>query len=166
MPKFTKKCFCQKTEVEFHHDENLNENAVDILYCPSCSDRASEDSLLVQVIGIPEMMGVWGIKYNPAVLKEADTEFKDSDAYYESLFRDGRCVFEKVWKKRKKPTYEIVGVKSGVSKLEMEESLSGPDYLMIRKDGKPTKLPKKRGRGVKNQDRGRAGTKDTGRSNN
>jgi hypothetical protein len=141
--KFTKKCFCQKNEIEFYCDENLNEDAVDILYCPACSDRAPEDSLLVQVTGIPETLGIWGIKYNPAVLKEVDSEFEDSDAYYESLFRNGRCVFEKIWKKRKKPTYEIVGIKSGISKLKQEADLSGPDYLTIRKDGKPVKLPKK-----------------------
>jgi hypothetical protein len=143
MIKFTKICFCKKSKVEFHCDEKFSEGAVDILYCPFCSDRASEDSLLVQVTGIPEMMGIWGIRYNPAVLKVIDSEFEDSDAHYESLFRSGRCVFEKIWKKRKKPTYEIIGIKSGISKLKQEVDLSGPDYLMIRKDGKPVRLPKK-----------------------
>ncbi len=140
---FIKKCFCQKTKVEFHCDEKFNEDVVDILYCPLCSDRASGDSLLMRVTGIPEMAGIWGIKFNPTVLKEVDQKFRDSDAYYENLFRDGQCVFKKIWQKRKKPTYEIVGIKNSVSKLKMEEPLSGPDYLTIRKDGKPVKLPKK-----------------------
>jgi len=139
---FAKKCFCQKREVKFYCDKKFNENVVDILYCPDCVDRASADALIIRISGIKEMIGLWGIKFNPTVLAEIDSKFKDNGDYYENLFQSGRCVFEKVWK-RKKPTYEIVGIKSDTKKLRQEESLSGPDYLMIRKDGKPTKLPKK-----------------------
>lgn len=140
---FTKKCFCQKTKVEFRSDEKFDENVVDVLYCPSCVDRASGNALIVRVTGIPEMLGLWGINFNEVVLKEADKNFKDNDDYFVDLFTGGRCTFEAVWKKRKKPTYEIVGIKRGASKLKQEADLSGPDYLTIRKDGKPVRLPKK-----------------------
>lgn len=143
MLTFTKKCFCQKTITKFYCFKNFNEDVVDIFYCPLCSDRASTDSLLVRIIDIPKMAGVWAIKYNSAVLKEIDPKFEDSDSYYENLFRDGYCTFEAVWKKRKKPTYEIIGIKIGRDKIKQESTLSGPDYLTIRKDGKPVKLPKK-----------------------
>lgn len=143
MSTFTKICFCQKSEVKFHVDENLNKNVVDILYCPVCVDRASGDALIVRVTDIPGMIGLWGINFNEAVLKDIDENFRDSDNYFENLFASGRCTFEAVWKKRKKPTYEIIGIKSSFSKLKIEESLSGPDYLTIRKDGKPVRLPGK-----------------------
>jgi len=143
MPAFTKKCFCKKNKIKFHADKNLDEEAVDVLYCPFCVDRASDEAFIVHVTGIPEMIGLWAIWYNKSYLKEADKNFRNEDDYFMDLFASGRCVFGAIWKKRKKPAYEIVGIKSGVLKLKIEELLSGPDYLMIRKDGKPVKLPGK-----------------------
>ena len=137
---FTKDCFCKKESVNFVCD--FSENVVDEVYCPNCSDRASDDSLLIKITAIPGMMGIWGIRYNKVVLKDLDSNFKDDEEYLIKVF-EKKCSFEKIPRRTSQAFYEIVGLKGNLSHHKGEDALSGPDKKMIEKGGKPTKLPKK-----------------------
>lgn len=146
-----KRCFCKKNAIEFQSTRKIDEKSVDILFCPECSEYASEGSLLIKLLEeeFPPSPGIWGIKFNKEVLKEQDQDFKDTKEYYERLFLGGKCTFNLIFKKnKKKPIFEILGIKE---KLGKEELLSGQTKKMIEKGGMPQKLPKKlRGEPIEN----------------
>lgn len=123
-------------------DDGLSRNAVDVCWCPLCSERASASALLIHVLGVKDMVGLWAIKYNKVFLKERDNEFEDSEDYYRNLFESGRCALARLAGKAKEPRYLIHGLKNRFSKEDMYRFLSGPDYSMIRDDGRPHKFPK------------------------
>ena len=139
---FTKSCFCKKESVEFVCDSKFNETIISEVYCPTCSDRAADDSLLIKIMSIPRMIGIWGVKYNKEVLKELDTEYKDKEEYFVNVF-ERKCGFKAIPERTRQAFYEVVGMKGDLSHHKGEDVLSGPDKKMIEKDGKPTKLPKK-----------------------
>lgn len=138
---FAKDCFCKKESVNFSCRPEFNENAITNLYCPECSEQASNGALLVKITAIPGMIGIWGIDFNKEVLKKIDPDFKDDEDYLENVF-EKKCSFEKIPKRTSQAFYEILGIKSNLKHHKGEDTLSGPDRKMIQKGGKPTKLPK------------------------
>ncbi|NIP32979.1 hypothetical protein GWN26_07550 [Candidatus Saccharibacteria bacterium] len=145
MKKVSIKCFCKKTTAEFRLVKGFTRNVVDVLWCPFCSDRASGNALMINVTDVPELVGVWAIKYNQVVLKEADPKFRNQDDYYIGLFKSGKAMLAGVG--IRVPKYRMLGMRRHFSETEVNKYLSGPDYVMIRKDGKPHKLPKDKRKG-------------------
>lgn len=143
MKKIVKECYCKKEKIKFRCQDRLyHADVVDLLYCPTCVDRASQDTLILEIIK-KDKSGLWGIKYNSLILREKDKKnFKDNEKYYIDLFESGKCIFDFISQKTKKGLYRIIGFKN-LPELEGSEVLSGPDKTMIKKGGKPTKLPKK-----------------------
>ena len=142
MTKFSKKCFCKKSTAEIKLAKGFKRGAIDIVWCPFCANRASAQALLINVTHVPEMLGIWAIKYNPAVLKEVDKDFLNKEDYYIKLFKSGKCTLAGFALESKKPKYRILGMRQNLAELNMKQYLSGPDYLMTRTSEKPHKLPK------------------------
>lgn len=133
MASIQKRCVCETKRYSFEVSDELGEEVISVLYCPSCSGGASPDSLMIEV-GEGENRGIWGVKLNKAVLKDLDQDFEDSERYIVSLWKDGKVRLREL-----KGSVRVIGVK-GETGLDHEERLSEKEK---REGEKPTELPKK-----------------------
>lgn len=93
MHVFSRHCFCKKQTIPFRSSTPYDEHAFANIFCPRCSDRAPEDALMLEVIGVPDWSGVYGVDWNRSFLEEKDVGFKNTEKYFSKLFSSGSVCF-------------------------------------------------------------------------
>lgn len=135
---FSVYCHCTDHRITFRVDQDLDHNIVTELYCPDCLDEAPEDTVIIEMTGIDQLVGLWGVTFNRYVLEALDKNYDDSDQYLADLFNQERINFDLV-PPGNKNFYKIISVKKG---HPGGKALSGPDRQMMKHGPKPSKLPK------------------------
>ena len=87
MIEHTEKCKCTKQELEFTSE--FDRDVVTKIFCPACVIDAPDNAIIFELCEPGKYNGTWGVLYNKAELKNADSAFRDDDDYYLSLMISG-----------------------------------------------------------------------------
>lgn len=138
MKRFVRKCLCEKNGMEFQAQDNFDANAVDEFYCPRCLDRAMPGTLMINLQKVFDIeTGIWGVKFNEAVLSEQDKDFKKGRDYLINLFKSGRIIFGFLAKPGHVLSYEVLGLMGETMDEEFVEEVKKDMEKDQRKKHKP-----------------------------
>ena len=106
---FTKACSCQKTNETFR--SLSGKKILEQVFCPLCVENAVENSLLVNISGVPGRSGLWGLKFNDDVLFGKNKKNKLTDDVLIDVFDSQKCIFDFIPQRTPRMFYRIEGVK-------------------------------------------------------